>query len=83
LLIFDSDAGDLSKAKALREELKCKSFDWYIKNVIPDLVQHYPPILPPSAAWGKLRHVASDLCIDPLVKKVNINLKITRFTIIN
>lgn len=63
------DAGDLSKAKALREELKCKSFDWYIKNVIPDLVQHYPPILPPSAAWGKLKHVASDLCIDPLVKK--------------
>ena len=70
MLIFDSDAGDLSKAKALREELKCKSFDWYIKNVIPDLVQHYPPILPPSAAWGKLKHVASDLCIDPLVKKV-------------
>ncbi|BFZ13632.1 hypothetical protein BsWGS_16671 [Bradybaena similaris] len=35
------DFGDVSEMKALREKLKCRSFDWYIKEVHPNI---YLPI---------------------------------------
>ena len=29
--------GDLRERKALREQLQCQTFDWYVKNVYPEI----------------------------------------------
>ncbi|XP_040209378.1 polypeptide N-acetylgalactosaminyltransferase 4-like isoform X2 [Rana temporaria] len=39
-LSFRENYGDISERKQLRERLQCKSFDWYLRNVFPEL--HVP-----------------------------------------
>lgn len=34
------DAGDVTDRLALKAKLKCKSIDWYIKNIYPELIHH-------------------------------------------
>lgn len=50
------DAGDLSKQKALRDRLQCKSFKWFMENVAYDVEPKYPK-LPPNKQWGALQSV--------------------------
>lgn len=64
------DAGDLTEQLAVREKLKCKSFDWFIKEVAPDLLDKYPPIPLPDFASGAIQSDENpSLCIDTLNQK--------------
>ncbi|KAH9513364.1 Polypeptide N-acetylgalactosaminyltransferase 5, partial [Bulinus truncatus] len=53
------DVGDISNRKSLRANLQCKSFDWYLKEVYPDL---YLPLN--TTAIGKIQSSSdATLCV--------------------
>lgn len=61
------DAGDLSRQRAVREKLQCKSFDWYMKEVAPDFLKKFPPVEPPSYASGAIQSLQyPQFCIDSM-----------------
>jgi polypeptide N-acetylgalactosaminyltransferase len=53
------DFGDVSERKALRQNLKCHSFEWYLKNVFPE--QFIPG---ESQFFGEIRNAAMPQCLD-------------------
>ncbi|CAB1412586.1 unnamed protein product [Pleuronectes platessa] len=57
-------AGDMTVQKDLRSRLNCKNFKWFMSEVAWDLPKHYPPVEPPAAAWGEIRNVGSDMCME-------------------
>ncbi|KAK9876631.1 hypothetical protein WA026_014010 [Henosepilachna vigintioctopunctata] len=59
------DSGDLTKQKAIRKELNCKPFKWFMEKVAFDLPLKYPPIEPDDFGSGEIRNVgAPELCVD-------------------
>ncbi|XP_050669507.1 putative polypeptide N-acetylgalactosaminyltransferase 9 [Leptidea sinapis] len=44
--------GDVTKRKELREELKCKSFEWYLHNVYPEM-----KLPDENVAYGQNKHI--------------------------
>ncbi|XP_048449996.1 polypeptide N-acetylgalactosaminyltransferase-like 6 [Rhincodon typus] len=56
--------GDLTAQKMLRKHLKCKDFKWFMTEVAWDLPKYYPPVEPLPAAWGEIRNVATNRCVD-------------------
>ncbi|XP_059154046.1 polypeptide N-acetylgalactosaminyltransferase 10-like [Physella acuta] len=58
------DPGNLTSQHELRRRLNCKSFKWFLDEVAPDILLHYPITTPPSVANGKIRNAKnSSLCI--------------------
>jgi polypeptide N-acetylgalactosaminyltransferase len=47
------DMGDISEQLAMKERLKCKSFEWFMDNVAYDVYDKFPP-LPPNLHWGEV-----------------------------
>ncbi|XP_041356927.1 polypeptide N-acetylgalactosaminyltransferase 13-like [Gigantopelta aegis] len=59
------DYGDVSERKKLRESLHCKSFDWYMKNVMP-----HKKIPNDTVYSGEIRSVGfAEYCVDSMEKK--------------
>ena len=57
------DHGDISAQLKMKEEMKCKSFDWFMTEIAYDVLEKYPK-LPPNEHWGEVRSEASGKCID-------------------
>ncbi|XP_055924805.1 putative polypeptide N-acetylgalactosaminyltransferase 9 isoform X2 [Argiope bruennichi] len=58
--------GDVTSRKELRKRLQCKSFDWYLKNVYPELY------IPGEAlGQGEIRNLGDggDTCLDSAAKR--------------
>ncbi|KAK0417332.1 hypothetical protein QR680_012948 [Steinernema hermaphroditum] len=70
--LITKDVGDLSERYTLRDQLKCKSFKWYLDNVIPEKFVPDENV----TAYGAVRNPSSGLCLDTLQRdeKNNIDL---------
>ena len=63
------DVGDLTKQKAIRTDLNCKSFDYFVTVICPDLLKQSPIPHDEDVAYGALRsHVGDNLCLDSGVR---------------
>lgn len=58
------DIGDLSPRKALREDLKCKTFRWYLEHVYPESQMPLDYFF-----LGEMRNDASHNCLDTMGRK--------------
>ncbi|XP_029646622.2 polypeptide N-acetylgalactosaminyltransferase 13-like [Octopus sinensis] len=59
-LMRDMDVGDLSDRLRIKNELKCKNFDWYLDNIWPELFRFDVNV----TASGELRNKATQRCLD-------------------
>lgn len=56
---FDKgDYGDISDRIQLRKDLNCKSFQWYLENVYPEIE------IPDNIGEGYIKNNATDYCLD-------------------
>ncbi|XP_074658973.1 putative N-acetylgalactosaminyltransferase 9 [Tubulanus polymorphus] len=70
--LVNKDVGDLTERIELRKRLNCKSFKWYLDNIIPQkyIIDEH------SSAWGMVRNPSSNLCLDLLQRDEKLMIKV-------
>jgi polypeptide N-acetylgalactosaminyltransferase len=58
----DIEVGDLTKAKKLKDELRCKPFKHFLDVIAPDLIIKYP-LETPNFGSGQIQLFNSNLCL--------------------
>jgi polypeptide N-acetylgalactosaminyltransferase len=51
--------GDISQQLSLKKDLKCQSFQYFIDNIAPDLLERFPVIENTDFAFGTVRNIKS------------------------
>lgn len=59
------NAGDISHQLAIKKNLQCKPFSYFLDTVASDMLEFYPLIDPPPFAYGVIQSVLNPMiCID-------------------
>lgn len=49
---LNTDHGDVSYMKGIKNKLKCKPFGYYFERVAPDMLERFPLVDPPHFSFG-------------------------------
>jgi len=60
-----AEMGNITQQLQLKKELECKSFDWFMREVAPDMLAKFPK-LPPNVELGSLVNKGAKVCLDTL-----------------
>lgn len=72
-----ADMGNISSQLALKKELECKSFDWFMKNIAYDMLEKFPK-LPKNLQLGSMINVGSRTCLDTLGRSAPAQMGVTQ-----
>ena len=71
-----ADMGNITAQLALKKELECKSFDWFMKNIAYDMLEKFPK-LPENIQLGSLINIGSKTCLDTLGRSAPAQMGVT------